>query len=103
MCLWRRAVTYAEFQFELRRAGLTVREFASLVGMNRNSVSNYAQAAQVPHHLAVIVVLMAELGTRAVDVAEVLARVPVVAKKARGRAAPGRFGGDPQSELELRS
>lgn len=95
-------MTYAEFQLELRKAGLTVREFAGLIGMNRNSVSNYAQAPQVPDHLAVIAVLMAELGSHAIDIRCVLARVPVTSKRARGGARPGRFGGNPQSELELR-
>lgn len=36
-------MTYAAFVTELGKAGLTVRAFADLIGMNRSSVSNYAQ------------------------------------------------------------
>jgi hypothetical protein len=94
-------MTYAEFQAELRRAGLNIGAFADLVGMKRNSVSNYSGATDVPHHLAVISVLLAELASVDVDFRPAIARVGASPKKARGGSKPGRFGGHPQSELEL--
>jgi hypothetical protein len=95
-------VTYSEFQVELRRARLNNRAFAGLVGMHYNSVSNYS-GGDVPQHLAVIAVLLAELAASGVDYQAALGRVGIVPKKARGGSKPGRFGGDPQAGLEFGS
>jgi len=104
LCGWsRKDVTYAEFQAELRKAGLSIGAFADLVGMKRNSVSNYAGATDVPHHLALIAVLLAELASVNGDFHRALERAGASPKKARGGSKPGRFGGHPQSELELGS
>lgn len=94
-------MTYAEFQVELRRAGLSIGAFADLIGMKRNSVSNYAGATDVPQHLAVIAVLLAELTAADADFRPAFKRVGISPKKARGGSKPGRFGGHPQTELEL--
>ena len=37
-------MTYDDFSAELSKAGLSIRAFAELIGMNPNSVSNYASA-----------------------------------------------------------
>lgn len=95
------SVTYTEFQLELRRASLSVCAFANLVGMNRNSVSNYAGAGEVPQHLAVIAVLLAELNVSGVNYEPALARAGKAFKKPRGRSRPGRFGGNRQEDLVL--
>lgn len=91
---------YEEFLQELDRAGLTVRAFAELIGMNPNSISNYARDA-VPSHLALIAVLAAELRSHGVDYRLAMARIVVSPKKPRGGAERGRFGGDRQSSLNL--
>ncbi|MER8374455.1 hypothetical protein [Mesorhizobium sp. M0488] len=51
------AVPYAEFLAELDRAGLSVRSFAELIGMNPNSVTNYAGRGELPQHIALVAVL----------------------------------------------
>jgi hypothetical protein len=94
-------MTYEQFLSELGKAGLSVRAFADLIGMNRNSVSNYASRDEVPRHLALIAVLMGELNVRGIAYRDVVSRVGMSLKKPRGRAKPGRFGGDRQEELEL--
>ena len=48
---------YEDFLEELRKARLSVREFAELIGMNPNSISNYARTGELPAHLALIAVL----------------------------------------------
>lgn len=56
---------YADFLDAIGRSGLSVRAFAELVGMNPNSISNYARTGELPTHLALIAVLVAgvsELG-----------------------------------------
>lgn len=94
-------MTYEQFLAELGKAGLSVRAFADLVGMNRNSVSNYASAGEVPRHLAVIAVLLAEMRLREVPFERAIDRVGVARKRPRGNAAPGRFGGTRQEQLAL--
>lgn len=96
-----RSLTYGEFLAELEQAALTVREFAALVHMHPNSVSNYARAGEVPTHLAVIAALLAELRRNAIDHQPIFARIRIAAKRPRGGAEPGRFGGNPQGRLGL--
>lgn len=92
---------YADFLTELARAGLSVRAFADLIGMNPNSISNYARGGEVPSHLALIAALIGELGAQGMDYRRVVARVEVTPKKPRGGGRRGHFGGDRQSSLDL--
>lgn len=94
---------YADFLAELVRAGLTVRAFADLIGMRPNSITNYAREGELPVHLALIAVLVAELSVQGLDYRRVMAKVPQAPKKPRGAARRGHFGGDPQTALDLRS
>jgi predicted transcriptional regulator len=96
-------MTYDEFLAELSKAGLSVRAFADLIGMNRNSVSNYASSGEVPRHLALIAVLLGEMKVQGVAFQAAIERVSSTRKKPRGRGKPGRFGGDRQEQLELES
>lgn len=94
-------MTYDEFLRQLGKAGLTVREFAALVKMNRNSVTNCAQRGGVPSHLAVIVTLMAEMAEHRVDFRQALSELEIGPKKPRGAATKGRFGGSRQAVLPI--
>jgi transcriptional regulator with XRE-family HTH domain len=77
-------MTYSEFRRQLRRTGTSVREFADLLQMNRNSVSNYASSGTVPTHLAVIAALIAEMAEHGVDFRQAFNAVAVEPKKPRG-------------------
>jgi hypothetical protein len=92
-------LTYEEFLAELDQAALSVREFAALVQMHPNSVSNYASSSEVPTHLAVIGALLAELRRNGVDHQPVFSRIRITRKRPRGGAERGRFGGNPQGRL----
>jgi transcriptional regulator with XRE-family HTH domain len=94
-------MSYAEFLMELARAGLSVRAFAELLGMNPNSVSNYARAEELPTHLALIAVLVAELSVQGLDYRAAIAKVECTPKKPRGRGQPGHFGGNPQVPMDF--
>ncbi len=94
-------MTYAEFLAELNQAALSVREFAALVQMHPNSVSNYARSGEVPTHLAVIAALLAELRRNGIDHQPVFSRIRIAAKRPRGGAERGRFGGNPLGRLGL--
>jgi len=95
-------VPYAEFLAELERAGLSVRSFADLIGMNPNSITNYAGRGEVPQHIALVAVLVAEMAVRKLDFRNVIAKVAPT-KKPRGATRQGHFGGDRQASLDLPS
>lgn len=94
-------MTYTEFLRQLGKAGLSAKEFAELLGMNRNSITNCASKTEVPTHLAVIASLMAEMAEHQLDFKQVMQRISFEPKKARGAGKQGRFGGDTQAELGL--
>jgi hypothetical protein len=94
---------YDDFLLELGKARLSIRAFAELIGMNPNSVTNYARSGEVPVHLAVIAALIAEMCANGLDYGKVIARVGITLKKPRGRARSGHFGGDRQVPLDFES
>lgn len=98
-----RAMTYDEFQRHIGKAGLTLREFAGLVRMNRISLSNLSKKGDVPSHLAVIATLMGILADNHIEFSEALVQIEIKPKKPRGGAAKGRFGGSKQIDLQLPS
>jgi hypothetical protein len=83
---------YEEFRRQLGKAGLTAKDFAELLKLNRNSISNYAQRGAIPTHLAVISVLLGEMAEHKIDFRGVLSRIEIAPNKQRGSAA-GMFGG----------
>ncbi|RWE30567.1 XRE family transcriptional regulator [Mesorhizobium sp.] len=93
---------YADFLAELERAGLSVRSFAELIGMNPNSITNYARRGELPQHIALVAVLVAEMAASGIDYRTAIAKVAPT-KKPRGATRRGHFGGDRQASLDLRS
>ncbi|HEY0114754.1 MAG TPA: XRE family transcriptional regulator [Allosphingosinicella sp.] len=94
-------MSYDDFLVELGKAGLSVRKFAQLLGRRPNSISNNRKLGEVPDHLAVIAVLLAELHLRDIPFAPAFARLGLSPKRPRGASAVGKFGGNKQSQLEL--
>lgn len=94
-------MTYDDFIAELNKAGLTVRRFADLMGMQPNSVSNNKKKGEIPIHLAIIASLLAEMARGDIDYRPIFERLGPGRKKPRGAAKPGKFAGDPQGLLEL--
>lgn len=92
---------YADFLAELGKAGLSVRSFAELIGMNPNSISNYARTGELPTHLALIAVLVVGVSELGGDYRRIMSKVEVAHKKPRGGARQGHFGGDRQTNLDL--
>lgn len=92
---------YTTFLEELNRAGLSVRAFAELIGMNPNSISNYARSGDLPNHLALIALLIGGVDRLGGDYREIISKVALSPKKPRGGARRGRFGGDRQASLDL--
>lgn len=75
---------YTEFQQVLDEAGLSLREFALLMRLNPNSVTNYKKRGTVPSHLAVIACLVRELALRGADYRSVIDLADVKPNAPRG-------------------
>lgn len=84
---------YEEFRRQLGKAGLTAKDFAELVKLNSNSITNYAKSGEVPSHLAVIAALLGEMAERKIDFRDVLSRIEIEPNKPRGAG----FGGSKQT------
>lgn len=52
---------YTEFQRLIGKAGLSIKEFAALLDMKPNSITNYSKQGVVPTHIAVIVALISTM------------------------------------------
>ena len=94
-------MNYDEFSRQVGKAGLSMKEFADLLKMNRVSLSNCAKKGEVPSHLAIIAALLGEMADRQIDYYAVLSKIEIVRKKPRGAGKRGRFGGDRQVTFEL--
>lgn len=94
-------MTYDEFRRQLGKAGISVKGFADLVKLHRNSITNYAKGGVVPSHWAIVVVLMGEMAENKLDYRKALRRIEISPNKVRGSAVKGRFGNSKQAELNL--
>jgi hypothetical protein len=93
---------YVKFLAELERAGLSVRSFAEMIGMNPNSITNYAGRGELPQHIALVAVLVGEMAAHGLDYRTAIAKVAPT-KKPRGATRRGHFGGDRQVDMDLES
>lgn len=91
---------FDEFKRHIGKAGVTTREFAELLCMNRNSVSNYAATGKVPTHLAVIAALMGEMAEHQLDFRPVLSRIKITPNKPRGKPIQGNKSGTEESNQD---
>jgi len=94
---------YGEFRRQLGKAGVTVREFAGLVGVRSASLTNYARAGRVPAHWAVAAALVAEMAECGLDFRPALARLGLAPKRPRGAALSGRVASPAASAPGVRS
>ena len=94
-------MSYLDFLAELQKVGLSVRAFAELIGMNPNSLSNYARRGELPTHIALIAVLVVGVSEIGGDYRQIMSKVVLTPKKPRGSARQGRFGGDPQQNMDF--
>jgi antitoxin component HigA of HigAB toxin-antitoxin module len=67
-------MNYKELKLNIARAGLTLKEFAELIGSHPNSITNLKQREAVPKNIAIISILMAELAKNEADIKTILKR-----------------------------
>jgi hypothetical protein len=65
---------YTEFRRHLGKAGLSINEFAALIDVLPNSVSNYSKKSAVPRIYAIAAVLLGDAADRQISYREVLNR-----------------------------
>jgi hypothetical protein len=92
---------YIEFRRQLGKAGLTNLEFADMVKINSNSLTNYKKSGEVPSHWAIVALLMGHMSDNKLDFKEVIKSIEIKPNKTRGTATKGRFGGSRQNDLVL--
>ena len=66
---------YEEFQRLIGKSGLSIKEFAELLDMNPNSITNYKKIGKVPTHIAVLVSFMATMKDDGIDFYPILEKV----------------------------
>jgi len=94
-------VKYSEFRRQLGKAGLTTAEFARLIKLNPNSITNYSKRGTVPNNLAVIATLMGHMVDNGLAFEEILEKIDISPNKVRGAASIGKFGGDKQVDIKI--
>lgn len=60
-------MNYSELQIELINSGLSIKDFASLIGMHPNSVTNYKSKGVLPLNMSIILALIVELKRNGID------------------------------------
>lgn len=88
-------MTYYQLVKNIRKSGLTIKEFASLIKISPTAITNYSKADRIPNHLAIISTLICEMETNNIDFKQAIENISAsllpVAPKIKGR-----FGGDKQ-------
>ena len=72
---------YTEFQRLIGKAGLSIKEFAELFGINANSITNSSNQGVVPTHIAVIVALISTMNVEGLDFYPVFEKVKSYSKE----------------------
>jgi len=65
---------YGEFRRHLGKAGLSINEFAALIDVRPNSVSNYSKRRAVPRIYAIAAILLGDAADRQIAFRDVLMR-----------------------------
>jgi hypothetical protein len=72
---------YTEFQRLIGKAGLSIKEFAELLDMKPNSITNYSKQGVVPTHIAVIVALISTMKDEGLDFYPIFEKVKSYSKE----------------------
>ena len=72
---------YTEFQRLIGKAGLAIKEFAALLDMKPNSITNYCHQGVVPTHIAVIVALISTMKDEGLDFYPIFEKIKSYSKE----------------------
>jgi len=94
-------MNYDEFKRQLGKAGLSIKEFADLLQISCNSVSNYSAKGLVPAHFAVTATLMGEMADKKIDFRTPIANLELSTRKPRTPKSLTGFGRNKQYSIQL--
>ncbi|BDE21483.1 XRE family transcriptional regulator [Acinetobacter baumannii] len=72
---------YTEFQRLIGKAGLSIKEFAALLDMKPNSITNYSKQGVVPTHIAVIIALISTMKDEGLDFYPIFEKIKSYSKE----------------------
>ncbi|HIP51092.1 MAG TPA: XRE family transcriptional regulator [Campylobacterales bacterium] len=81
---------YEEFTRNIRKAGLTLKEFALLIKTNPNSITNLSKKEQMPKNLAIIAVLLGEMVDKGIKYKHLFEQMDIEPQKARVKGSFGK-------------
>lgn len=76
-------MVYEELTRNIGKAGLSIKEFAELIKVNPNSITNLKNKESVPKNLAIIAVLLGELVDKKIPYNHLLEDIDIQEQKAR--------------------
>jgi len=82
---------YEEFCRNVRKAGLTLKEFALLIEVSPNSITNLKLKDRVPNHLAIIAALLGEMVDKRVPYKHLFEDMELVKQKPRRKKGEKLF------------
>ena len=74
-------MAYTEFHRLIGKAGLSIKEFAALLDMKPNSITNYSKQGVVPTHIAVIIALISTMKDEGLDFYPVFEKIKSYSKE----------------------
>ena len=72
---------YTEFQRLVGKAGLSIKEFAALLDMKPNSITNYSKQGVIPTHIAVIIALISTMKDDGLDFYPIFEKIKSYSKE----------------------
>lgn len=81
---------YQEFTRNIKKAGLSIKEFANLLEANPNSITNLSNKEKMPKNLAVISVLLGEMKDKGIEYRHLFDKMDLEPQRARGHDNFGR-------------
>jgi hypothetical protein len=82
---------YEEFTRNIRKAGLTLKEFAHLIKTNPNSITNLSKKEHIPKNLTIIAVLLGEMVDKNLDYQYLFEKMDLEPQKARVKGTFGKL------------
>lgn len=86
-------MNYREFKRNIGKSGLTLNEFAQLLKMSTNSVTNLSKKEKVPKNLAIIATLLGEMADKGVEYKHLFENMDIEQQKSRVQGAFGKRQG----------
>ena len=79
-------MNYEELKRNIRKAGLDIKDFAELIKVNPNSITNLKSKEKMPKNTAVIAVLLGEMVDKGLEYKHLFEKLDLREQKARRKS-----------------